>query len=170
MSLALNNSDGMSSSLMEAATAGSLPVHSRGSCGRETLPAGRGAIFVSATDPEDVAATVTRGLTDDDLVDTAREINETASAEYFDRDRIRARVLDMYERIYDHTYMEQSMSFPALTLIVCQATPNFSDRRSSRSVPRLMGRQPSPALPARPHRGAGCRSRNTGCGLQFDPR
>lgn len=106
VSLALNNSDGMSSSFMEAVTAGSFPVHSEGSCGRETVPAGRGAIFVSATDPEDVAAAVRRGLTDDELVDSAREINERASAEYYDRSRIRARILDMYERILDQAALE----------------------------------------------------------------
>jgi len=109
VSLALNNSDGMSSSFMEAVAAGSFPVHSEGSCGYESTPAGRGAIFVSATDPDDVAAAIVRALTDDDLIDRAGPVNERVSAEYFDRRRIKARILDMYERIYDHAVLG---SFP----------------------------------------------------------
>jgi glycosyltransferase involved in cell wall biosynthesis len=105
VSLALNNSDGMSSSFMEAVAAGSFPVHSEGSCGHESTPAGRGAIFVSATDPDDVAAAVIRALTDDALVNEANRINEYVAAEYFDRRRVRARILDMYERIHDHAVM-----------------------------------------------------------------
>ena len=60
---------------MEAMTAGSFPVHSEGSCGREVAPDGRGAIFVSATDPAEVADGVTRALTDDALVDAAGVLN-----------------------------------------------------------------------------------------------
>ena len=104
-SLALNNSDGMSSSFMEAVAAGSFPVHSEGSCGRESSPAGRAALFVSATDPDDVAAAVIRALTDDELVDRAGPVNRQVAAEYFDRNRIRARILDMYERILDHSVL-----------------------------------------------------------------
>ena len=105
VSLALNNTDGMSSSFMEAVAAGSFPVHSEGSCGRESTPAGRGAIFVSATDPDDVAAALLRALTDDELVNEAGRINEFVASEYFDRRRIRARILDMYERIHDHAVL-----------------------------------------------------------------
>ena len=105
VSLALNNSDGMSSSFMEAVAAGSFPVHSEGSCGRESSPAGRGALFVSATDPDDVAAAVVRALSDDELVDRAGPINQRVATEYFDRNRIRARILDMYERVLDHSVL-----------------------------------------------------------------
>jgi len=106
VSLALNTSDGMSTSFMEAMAAGSFPVHSRPACGGEVTPPGRGAFFVSPTDPEEVAAAVERALEDDELVDSAQAINLPASAEHFDRGRIRARILDMYDRIFDQAAIE----------------------------------------------------------------
>jgi glycosyltransferase involved in cell wall biosynthesis len=78
---------------------GSFPVQATGSCGREITPDGRGAIFVPATDTDAVTAAMRRALTDDELVDTAAEINARAAAEHLDRRRTRARVLDAYERI-----------------------------------------------------------------------
>lgn len=102
ISLALNDSDAMSSSFMEAMTAGSFPIHSQGACGREVTPAGRGAMFVSATDAEEVATAVKRALDDDELVDEAQKINARAAATYFDRARSSQRLLDMYERVADH--------------------------------------------------------------------
>lgn len=106
VSLALNTSDGMSTSFMEAMAAGSFPVHSHPACGHEVTPPGRGALFVSPTDPEDVAAALARALSEDDLVDSARPINLAAAAEHFDRSRIRARILDMYDRIFDQAAIE----------------------------------------------------------------
>ena len=106
VSLALNMSDGMSTSFMEAMAAGSFPVHSDTGCGRETADPGRGALFVPPEDPEAVAAALVRALTDDDLVDRARELNRRAAAENFDRGRVRARILGMYERILEQSAIE----------------------------------------------------------------
>lgn len=106
VSLALNDSDGMSTSFMEAMAAGSFPVHSSTSCGYEVTPPGRGTLVVPPRDPEAVAAAVGRALEDDDLVDRAQVINRRASAEHFDRERVRARILDMYDRIFDQAAME----------------------------------------------------------------
>lgn len=105
VSLALNDSDAMSTSFMEAMALGSFPVHSKGSCGYEVTPAGRGAIFVSATDPDEVADAVCRALDDDELVDKAQEINTRSAEVHFDRARIAQRVIDMYERIWQHAAM-----------------------------------------------------------------
>ena len=99
VSLALNRSDALSTSFLEAMAMGSFPVQSSSSCGNEIIPPGRGAAFVPATDVDAVTAALRRALTDDALVDTAAEINRPACAEHLDRRRIRARVIDAYERI-----------------------------------------------------------------------
>jgi len=106
VSLALNDSDAMSTSFMEAMAAGSFPVHSSTSCGYEVTPPGRGTLFVPPRDPKAVAEAISRALEDDDLVDRAQEMNRRASSEHFDRGRIRARILDMYERIFDQAALE----------------------------------------------------------------
>jgi glycosyltransferase involved in cell wall biosynthesis len=99
VSLALNRSDALSTSFLEAMAMGSFPVQSSSSCGNEITPPGHGALFVPATDVDTVTAALRRALTDDLLVDTAAEINRQACAEHLDRRRTRARVIDAYERI-----------------------------------------------------------------------
>ena len=105
-SVALNMSDGMSSSFIEAAACGSYPVHSDTGCGHEAITGGRGATYVSPTDPEEVGRAIRRALTDDDLVDTAATSNYRVAAEFFDAARIRTRILDAYDRIADDSFME----------------------------------------------------------------
>lgn len=99
VSLGLNLTDALSTSFVEAMALGSFPVQSRSSCGGEITPPGRGALFVSPTDVDEVAAALRRALTDDALVDAAADINARAVAEHLDRRRTRARVLDAYDRI-----------------------------------------------------------------------
>ena len=101
VSLALNRSDALSTSFLEAMAMGSLPVQSSSSCGSEITPPNQGALFVRATDVDAVTTALRRALTDDALVDAAAEINERACAEHLDRRRTRARVMDAYERILD---------------------------------------------------------------------
>jgi glycosyltransferase involved in cell wall biosynthesis len=99
VSVALNRTDALSTSFLEAMALGSFPVQSNGSCAGEITPDGRGAIFVPADDADAVTAALRRALTDDRLVDAAAEINARVAAEHLDRRRTRARVLDAYERI-----------------------------------------------------------------------
>lgn len=99
VSLALNRSDALSTSFLEAMAMGSFPVQSSSACGNEITPPGRGALFVPATDVDSVVVALRRALTDDALVNGAAEINKRACAEHLDRRRTRARVIDAYERI-----------------------------------------------------------------------
>lgn len=115
VSLALNWSDALSTSLLEAMAMGSFPVHSSGSCGCEITPPGRGAMFVPAGDLDAVAGALGRALTDDALVDAAAVINAGAAAEHLDRRRTRARVVDMYERIVaQSSVVRASVARPSL--------------------------------------------------------
>lgn len=99
VSIGLNRSDGLSTSFLEAIAMGSFPVQADTACGRELTPAGRGALFVPHDDVDAVAAALRRALTDDALVDGAAAINAHVTAEFLDRRRIRARVLDAYDRV-----------------------------------------------------------------------
>ena len=99
VSIGLNRSDGLSTSFLEAIALGSFPVQAGTACGRELTPAGRGALFVPHDDEEAVAEALRRALTDDALVDGAAAINAHVTAEFLDRRRIRARVLDTYDRV-----------------------------------------------------------------------
>jgi hypothetical protein len=96
----LNRTDALSTSFLEAIAMGAFPVQSSSSCGGEITPPGRGALFVPARDVDAVTAAVRTALTDDALVDAADPINARAVAEHLDRRRIRARIVDAYERIY----------------------------------------------------------------------
>lgn len=107
VSLALNRSDGLSTSFLEALAMGSFPVQSDGSCGRELTPHGRGALFVDRdADAATIAAALRRALTDDALVDGAAELNAQVAAVHLDRRRVRPRILDMYERIVTRAWLE----------------------------------------------------------------
>ena len=99
VSLALNRSDALSTSFLEAMAMGAFPVQSASACGSEITPPGHGALFVPATDLDAVTMALRRALIDDELIDAAPAINARACAEHLDRRRIRARVLDGYERI-----------------------------------------------------------------------
>lgn len=99
ISLALNRSDGLSTSFLEALAMGSFPVQSSSSCGHELTPHGRGALFVPATDVDAVTAAVQRALADDELVDGAAHVNAKVTAQDLDQRQIRLRIIDAYERI-----------------------------------------------------------------------
>lgn len=99
VSLALNRSDGLSTSFLEALAMGSFPVQSASCCGGELTAPGRGALFVSPVDEDEITAALRRAIVDDRLVDHAAEINSTVVAQHLDRRQIRLRVIDAYERI-----------------------------------------------------------------------
>jgi len=99
VSLALNRSDGLSTSFLEALAMGSFPVQSATSCGGELVAPGRGGLFVSPTDEDEITSALRRAILDDRLVDHAAEINSAVVAQHLDRRQIRLRVIDAYERI-----------------------------------------------------------------------
>jgi glycosyltransferase involved in cell wall biosynthesis len=99
VSLALNLTDGLSLSFVEAMALGSLPIHGSNSGSGEIAPHGRGTLLVEPTDVDVAAAALRRALTDDALVDSAAAVNAQIVREHLDRRRNRARIIDAYERI-----------------------------------------------------------------------
>jgi glycosyltransferase involved in cell wall biosynthesis len=81
LSISLSISDAICTSMTEAMVMGSLPIQSDTACADEWVEHGRSALLVNADDSDDVATAVERALDDDELVDSAAQINqETAKA------------------------------------------------------------------------------------------
>ena len=97
-SIGLSISDGISTSMLEAAVMGSFPIQSNTSCANEWLEDGKTGIMVHPDDPEMVAAALRRAVTDDDLVDGAMRANAKVASERLDSSVIQPQVVGMYER------------------------------------------------------------------------
>jgi glycosyltransferase involved in cell wall biosynthesis len=98
-SISLGISAALCTSGLEAAAMGSLPIRSTAGCSPELLSPETGALYVSAEDPEEVAAAVVRALDDPELVDRVAAANDRMAESYLDPRVIRARVIDGYERM-----------------------------------------------------------------------
>jgi glycosyltransferase involved in cell wall biosynthesis len=99
VSISLNRFDGLSNALVEAMALAAFPLLSTGGCGRELALAGRTALFVDPDDVPSVSAALRRVISDDRLVDRAAARNRDLVERHLDRSRIRARIVDSYERI-----------------------------------------------------------------------
>jgi glycosyltransferase involved in cell wall biosynthesis len=99
VSVSLSVSDAICTSFLDALVMGSFPVQSNTSCAPEWARHRRGAVFVPPDDSDRVAAALRLALTDDQLVDRAAEINLRTARQHLDRELIRARWVDAYERI-----------------------------------------------------------------------
>lgn len=100
VSLAVNISDGLPLSTIEAALMGSFPVQTDTSCVGERLRDGEGTLLVPPDDTARIAAAVRRALTDDDLVDRAAEVNLQYIATTLSREAVTPQVVEMYEKIH----------------------------------------------------------------------
>ena len=99
ISIGLSISDAISTSMLEAMVMGSFPIQSDTSCADEWLQDGKSGIIVPAEDPCPVAQAIRRALTDDELVDSAAEINARLTSERLDKMVIQPQVLEMYKRM-----------------------------------------------------------------------
>ena len=99
VSIGLSITDGISTSMLEAALMGSLPIKSETSCGDEWIESGRTGILVHPEDPQAIAEALRRAPADDDLVNRADEENfETAMAR-LDTAKIQPKVVEMYNQL-----------------------------------------------------------------------
>jgi glycosyltransferase involved in cell wall biosynthesis len=98
-SLALTETDGISTSFLEALVMGSFPVQSFGGCAGEWARDGEGALFVDPDDVDGAARALRRALTDDALVDRAAAVNATTAARHLERRHVNAVALRAYEEV-----------------------------------------------------------------------
>jgi Glycosyl transferases group 1/Glycosyl transferase 4-like len=99
VSIGLNISDAISTSLLEAMIMGSFPVQSNTGCGDEWIACGENGLLVPPESPEAVAAALRRALTDDVLVDRAAETNARLTAERLDVSVVTPQAIRIYEKI-----------------------------------------------------------------------
>jgi glycosyltransferase involved in cell wall biosynthesis len=95
VSVSLSEHDGTPNTLLETMACGALPVVGDVDSVREWIRDGVNGLVVSAQDPAVVAAALTRALTDDTLVQAAREENERLVR---DRADYHANMLDIESR------------------------------------------------------------------------
>lgn len=101
VALAVNISDGLPNSTVEAAMMGAFPVQSDTSCVCERgLRDGESVLLVPPDDPSVIAAALRRAVTDDELVNRAAEINFRLVAESLSLPVVQPKVIDMYEKIF----------------------------------------------------------------------
>lgn len=99
ISIGLSITDAISTSLLEAMVMGSFPIQSNTSCGSEWLEDGRSGIFVNPEDPEDTERAVRRAVADDELVNSAAELNYNNLLEKLNYKKVQDIVVNNYKKI-----------------------------------------------------------------------
>lgn len=99
ISIGLNISDGISTSLLEAMVMGSFPIQSFTAATDGWIVDGDNGIVVHPEEPTDVEQALRRALTDDQLVDQAATINYQVVREKLDSESLRNKSIDMYSQV-----------------------------------------------------------------------
>lgn len=99
ISLGVSISDAASISMLEAMIMGSFPIQTDSSCANEWIVCGKSGFLVPAEDPYLIAKAIRRAVSDDELVDTAAEINAVTVMARVDKSVIQPKVISMYEKV-----------------------------------------------------------------------
>jgi glycosyltransferase involved in cell wall biosynthesis len=99
ISIGLSISDAISTSLLEAMVMGSFPIQSCTSCADEWFEHGKSGMIVPAEDPDIIEMALRIALSDDELVDTAAEINWETALKRLNESFLKQKALDMYSSI-----------------------------------------------------------------------
>jgi glycosyltransferase involved in cell wall biosynthesis len=99
MYVAMNISDGIGISILEAMMMGAFPIHSNTGSAEEWVKHGQSGFIVDPEDPGQIAEAVRRAATDDELVDRAAAINAKTADERLAESVIRPKVIESYQRI-----------------------------------------------------------------------
>lgn len=94
--IGLAASEAANTSMLEALTMGSFPIQSCTACADEWISNGRSGFIVPPEDPEAVARALRAALLDDELVDSAAELNAPVVADRLDERIVRPRVVQRY--------------------------------------------------------------------------
>lgn len=95
----LSISDAISTSLLEAMSAGAFPIQSGTSCADEWIRHGTSGFIVPPEDPSVVAEAIQVALSDDRLVDEASSINRGTIRDRLNYRVIQKEVVEMYKNI-----------------------------------------------------------------------
>lgn len=101
ISLGVNISDAISTSLLEAMIMGSFPIQSNTSCADEWVKNGKTGILVPPEDPDIIEKAIRRALKDDGLVDEAARLNWRIAQKRLDQKRLKKQIIDFYQLVFD---------------------------------------------------------------------
>ena len=99
--LGLSISDAISTSVLEAMSMGAFPIQTNTSCCDEWFDDGIGGFIVSPVDNDMIKDRLLRALADDELVDTAAQVNQRTVTRRLDRDKLGPRVVGFYQPVFD---------------------------------------------------------------------
>lgn len=100
ISIGLSISDAISTSLLEAMTMGAFPIQSNTACVEEWVEDGVSALVVPPEDPHKIANAIRHALADDELVNSAAELNAATIEQRLEYTYVKSRVIDIYENLF----------------------------------------------------------------------
>jgi glycosyltransferase involved in cell wall biosynthesis len=103
IAIGVGTSDGTPNAMLEAMVLGALPIQSDTVSTAEWIRDGENGLLVSPEDPQSIARAIRRGLTDDDLVDRAANLNTRIADERLDMAVIQPQVIELYKRVAGQT-------------------------------------------------------------------
>jgi len=93
-------SDGIPNTMLEAMVMGAFPIQTNpGGVTHEWIDEGINGITVPHDDPECISEAIRRATSDDELVDSAAEINAQRITERIDIEHVRPRVIEIYRHV-----------------------------------------------------------------------
>ena len=98
--IALSITDGTPSTMLESMIMGAFPIQSDTISTAEWIMHGENGFLVAPEDPEQIATAIRMALEDDDLVDTAAEINHLAMLRRIDRSILQPQITELYKKVY----------------------------------------------------------------------
>jgi len=94
--IGISDSDGISTSMLEAMFTGCFPIQTTTACVNEWIEDGVSGFYVNQLNVTDIAKLIEKSLGDDNLVDCAAAINQRTTKERLDRVTIRKTVGNYY--------------------------------------------------------------------------
>ncbi len=99
LAISVNITDGTPSAMLEAMTMHAFPIQSNQDSIREWITDGVNGLLIDVNQPDSISHALRRAIRDDDLVETAAQINDHLVYERIDNKVIQPQVIAMYQRI-----------------------------------------------------------------------
>ena len=98
IAIGIGLTDGSPVSLLEAMIMGAFPIQADTVSTGEWIRHGENGFLVPAEEPATIASAIQRAMVDDELVESAAQLNEAIANERLDQTTLRPRIIEMYKR------------------------------------------------------------------------
>jgi glycosyltransferase involved in cell wall biosynthesis len=95
----ISDSDGISTSMLEAMATGCFPIQTTTACVDEWIEDGVSGLFIHQIEAEGISEAMRKALVDDNLVNSAAAINQLTTREKLDQETIKDTVSEYYPEI-----------------------------------------------------------------------